>query len=74
MLNEKPADPGGWKDKLDGLDGMAGEPWTGKDAAWDFIGRTVPDALPMGEPMETTKRSILVDLIKFPRVFSVRSH
>jgi len=37
MLNEKPAEPGGWKDKLDLLDGMAGEPWTGKEAAWDKL-------------------------------------
>ncbi|HSC38837.1 MAG TPA: hypothetical protein VLD19_13235 [Chitinophagaceae bacterium] len=37
MLNERPAEPGGWKDKLDLLDGMAGEPWTGKEAAWDKL-------------------------------------
>jgi len=37
MLNERPTEPDGWKNKLDRLDNLPGEPWTGKNAAWDTL-------------------------------------
>jgi hypothetical protein len=37
MLNERPTEPDGWKNKLDRLDNLPGEPWTGKSAAWDTL-------------------------------------
>lgn len=37
MSNETPVEGGHWKDKLDCLDQLSGEAWTGKDAAWDTL-------------------------------------
>ncbi len=37
MLQERPVEPDGWKDKLDRLDELPGEPWAGKNAAWDKL-------------------------------------
>lgn len=37
MLNERAGKPGHWKDRLDSLDALPGEPWTGKSAAWDKL-------------------------------------
>jgi len=37
MLHERPVEPDGWKDKLDRLDNLPGEPWADKNAAWDKL-------------------------------------
>lgn len=37
MLNERPIEPGGWKDRLDRLEDLPGEPWEGKNASWDRL-------------------------------------
>src|SRR5580700_4533252 len=46
----------------------------GHDTAWHFVDGAIPDALPVREPMKTTNRSILISLVEFPRVSSVRPH
>jgi len=37
MSNETPSEQGHWRDRLDRLDNLPDEPWTGKDAAWDTL-------------------------------------
>ncbi len=37
MSNERAGKPGEWKERLDNLDTLPGEPWAGKSASWDRL-------------------------------------
>lgn len=37
MSNERPNEPGSWKERLGRLEVLPGESWTGKEASWDRL-------------------------------------